>query len=99
VRSSCDGNLAPVQLRRGDRHRRPPDDLRRNLPPHRPPRSGDLITLELPYGTFEYRVFSHEIVDDGDWSIIEPRGFDTLVLPLFSASASRNDLVASGERR
>jgi sortase A len=52
--------------------------------------AGDLITLELPYGTFEYRVFSHEIVDDGDWSIIEPRGFDALVLsachPLFSAS-------------
>jgi sortase (surface protein transpeptidase) len=35
-------------------------------------------------------VTGHEIVDDGDWSIIRPRGFDQLVLsachPLFSAS-------------
>jgi sortase A len=52
--------------------------------------AGDLITLEMPYGTFVYRVFMHEIVDDEDWSIVRPRGFDTLVLsachPLFSAS-------------
>jgi sortase A len=51
---------------------------------------GDLVTLELPYGTFRYRVFAHEIVDDEDWSIIRPRGFDMLVLsachPLYSAS-------------
>jgi sortase A len=51
---------------------------------------GDLITLELPYGTFRYRVFAHQIVDDHDWSIIRPRGFDMLVLsachPLYSAS-------------
>jgi sortase A len=53
-------------------------------------RAGDPITLALPYGTFEYRVFSHEIVDDADWSVIRGRGFDTLVLsachPLYSAS-------------
>jgi len=52
--------------------------------------AGDSITFELPYGTFEYRVFSHEIVDDADWSVIRGRGFDTLVLsachPLYSAS-------------
>lgn len=55
------------------------DDLRR----------GDPITVELPYATFRYRVFTHEIVDSDDWSIIRDRGFDTLVLsachPLYSA--------------
>jgi sortase A len=50
---------------------------------------GDLIRLRLPYGTFRYRVFSHEIVESDDWSIIRDRAFDTLVLsachPLYSA--------------
>ncbi len=50
---------------------------------------GNQIVLELPYGTFTYQVTDHEIVDDEDWSIIEPRGYDTLVLsachPLYSA--------------
>ena len=50
---------------------------------------GDEITLELPYGTFRYRVFAHEIVANDDWSIIRERGFDTLVLsachPLYGA--------------
>jgi sortase A len=53
-------------------------------------RAGDEITLQLPYATFHYRVFGHTIVDNGDWSIIRDRGFDTLVLsachPLYSAS-------------
>jgi sortase A len=53
-------------------------------------RAGDAITLEMPYGTFRYRVFAHRIVADDDWSIIKPRGFDELVLsachPLYSAS-------------
>lgn len=52
--------------------------------------AGDEITLRLAYGTFHYRVTGHEIVDDEDWSVIEPRGGDTLVLsachPLYSAS-------------
>lgn len=52
-------------------------------------RTGDAITVALPYATFHYRVFRHEIVDNGDWSIIRDRGFDTLVLsachPLYSA--------------
>lgn len=51
---------------------------------------GDEIVLELPYGTFHYRVFAHEIVDADDWSVIRNRGFDTLMLsachPLYSAS-------------
>jgi sortase A len=53
-------------------------------------RAGDSIALQLPYGTFHYRVFGHKIVDDGDWKIIRDRGFDLLVLsachPLYSAS-------------
>lgn len=51
---------------------------------------GDRITLEMPYGTFRYRVFKHEIVDSDDWSVIRDRGFDTLMLsachPLYGAS-------------
>jgi sortase A len=50
---------------------------------------GDQIRLRLPYGTLRYRVFTHEIVESDDWSIIRDRGFDTLVLsachPLYSA--------------
>jgi sortase A len=52
-------------------------------------RRGDQVTVALPYATFHYRVFAHEIVDNEDWSIIRDRGFDTLVLsachPLYSA--------------
>jgi sortase A len=51
---------------------------------------GDAIVLQLPYGTFHYRVFEHEIVDSDDWSVIRNRGFDTVMLsachPLYSAS-------------
>jgi len=53
-------------------------------------RRGDGIVLELPYGTFRYRVVSHKVVESNDWSIIRERGFDQLVLsachPLYSAS-------------
>jgi sortase A len=52
-------------------------------------RAGDEITLQLPYGTFHYSVIKHKIVDNGDWSIIKPLGFDAVVLsachPLYSA--------------
>jgi sortase A len=52
--------------------------------------AGDAITLEMPYATFRYRVFKHEIVDADDWSVIRDRGFDTLMLsachPLYGAS-------------
>ena len=51
---------------------------------------GDRIRLLMPYGTFTYRVFSHQVVRSNDWSILKKRGFDTLVLsachPLYSAS-------------
>ena len=44
----------------------------------------------MPYGTFTYRVLRHQIVDNGDWSIMNKVGFDELVLsachPLYSAS-------------
>jgi sortase A len=52
-------------------------------------RAGDAITLEMPYATFRYRVFAHEIVDSDDWSVIRDRGYDTIMLsachPLYSA--------------
>jgi sortase A len=51
---------------------------------------GDMITLHMPYGTFRYRVFAHKVVDSDDWSVIENRGFDAIMLsachPLYSAS-------------
>ena len=53
-------------------------------------RDGDAITLQMPYATFEYRVQMHKVVDDNDWSIIKPQGYERLVLsachPLYSAS-------------
>jgi sortase A len=53
-------------------------------------RPGDEITLQLPYGTFHYSVIKHKIVDNSDWSIIKPLGFDAVVLsachPLYSAA-------------
>ena len=53
-------------------------------------RNGDPIVLQMPYGTFTYRVLRHKIVDNGDWSIMRKVGFDELVLsachPLYSAS-------------
>ena len=52
-------------------------------------RAGDTIAVSTVYGRFRYRVFAHEVVDKGDWSIIRPRTFETLVLsachPLYSA--------------
>lgn len=51
--------------------------------------AGDVVTLQLAYGTFRYRVTGHRIVDNGDWSILRPRPWEKLVLsachPLYSA--------------
>ncbi|MDW8338667.1 MAG: class E sortase [Thermoleophilia bacterium] len=51
---------------------------------------GDAVSLELPYGTIEYRVTAHRIVDDEDLSVLESRGREELVLqachPRFFAS-------------
>jgi sortase A len=53
-------------------------------------RSGDNIYLEMPYGTFRYRVYYHEVVGSNDWSILRGRPFEELVLsachPLYSAT-------------
>jgi sortase A len=53
-------------------------------------RVGDPIVLQMPYGTFTYRVLRHRIVDNGDWTIMRKVGFDELVLsachPLYSAA-------------
>jgi sortase A len=52
--------------------------------------AGDEITVELPYGTVDYRVTRHRIVDDNDLSVLESRGREELVLqachPRFFAS-------------
>ena len=43
-------------------------------------RRGDRVTVELPYGTFEYRISGHRIVPASDLRMIEPRGREVLVL-------------------
>ena len=51
---------------------------------------GDPVTLEMPYATFVYRVQRSEIVDPGDVDVVEPVGYERLVLsachPLYSAA-------------
>ena len=53
-------------------------------------RPGDVITVEMPYGTFRYAVTGHRIVEDTDWSILRRRPWEQLVLsachPLHSAT-------------
>ena len=51
---------------------------------------GDKVTLEMPYGTFTYRVQKTQIVDDSDVGIVKRVGYERLVLtachPLYSAA-------------
>jgi sortase A len=53
-------------------------------------KTGDQITLRMPYGTFAYAVTSHKIVKNNDWSIIKDVGYEQLMLsachPLFTAT-------------
>ena len=42
--------------------------------------AGDTISVELPYGSVEYRVTRHRIVDDSDLSVLESRSREELVL-------------------
>jgi sortase A len=53
-------------------------------------RQGDAIVLEMPYGTFTYRVTGHRVVRNDDWSIVRNVGHEQLVIsachPLYSAS-------------
>jgi len=52
--------------------------------------TGDTISVALPYGSVEYRVTSHRIVDDNDLSVLASRDREELVLqachPRFFAS-------------
>ena len=41
---------------------------------------GDTVSVELPYGSVEYRVTKHRIVDDNDLSVLESSGREELVL-------------------
>lgn len=41
---------------------------------------GDPISLELPYGTVDYRVTGRRIVDDNDLSVLRSQGREELVL-------------------
>jgi sortase A len=51
---------------------------------------GNYVYLEMPYGTFRYKVYAQKIVLPTDWGILRPRPFEKLVLsachPLYSAS-------------
>ena len=51
---------------------------------------GDMISVELPYGSVKYEVTRHRIVDDNDLSVLESRDREELVLqachPRFFAS-------------
>ena len=53
-------------------------------------RKGDLIVLQVPYGTVSYRVTGERVVATDDWSILRDRGYHRLVLstcdPPYSAS-------------
>jgi sortase A len=51
---------------------------------------GDLVTLEVPYGTFTYRVFKHRIVSANNLSVLRSHGHEIVELqachPRFFAS-------------
>jgi sortase A len=51
---------------------------------------GDRVTLEMPYGTFTYRVEKTEIVDDSAVGVVRDVGYERVVLtachPLYSAA-------------
>src|SRR5438876_4133287 len=43
-------------------------------------RVGDSVTLEVPYGTFRYRVFMHRIVDANDLAVLHSHGREVVAL-------------------
>jgi len=53
-------------------------------------KAGDDVSLELPYGTFRYRVFMHKIVGANDLSVLKSHGREVVELqachPRFFAS-------------
>jgi sortase A len=53
-------------------------------------RSGDAVTLDVPYATFRYRVFKHRIVGAHEMSVLRSHGVEVVELqachPRFFAS-------------
>jgi sortase A len=53
-------------------------------------KAGDPISLEVPYGTFRYRVFKHRVVDSGELAVLRSHGQEIVELqachPRFFAS-------------
>jgi sortase A len=53
-------------------------------------RAGDRVIVEVPYGTFEYRVTRHRIVDEHELSVLRTKHREELALqachPRFFAS-------------
>jgi sortase A len=53
-------------------------------------KAGDEVSLELPYGTFRYRVFTHKIVGANDLAVLKSHGREVVELqachPRFFAS-------------
>jgi sortase A len=53
-------------------------------------RRGDRVVMELPYGTFEYSITGHRIVEATDISVLKSKGFEQIALqachPRFFAS-------------
>jgi sortase A len=43
-------------------------------------RSGDAVTLDVPYATFRYRVFKHRIVDANEMSVLRSHGREVVEL-------------------
>jgi sortase A len=43
-------------------------------------KTGDEVSLELPYGTFRYRVFTHKIVAADDMAVLKSHGRDVVEL-------------------
>jgi sortase A len=43
-------------------------------------RKDDRVVLELPYGTIEYAITGHRIVDSTELSVLESKGFEQLAL-------------------
>jgi sortase A len=43
-------------------------------------RIGDSVTLEVPYGTFRYRVFRHRVVGAGDLAVLHSHGREVVAL-------------------
>ena len=80
----------PGRARHG-RDRGPPDHLRRaRSASSTSVKQGDRIVIEMPYGTFVYRVEQNQIVDDSALWVTKRVGYDRLVLsachPLYSAA-------------